>query len=70
MHMSPLGAIDVPTLIVHSDADRIVPIEGSALVLHKLISSSRLEVLNGAPHGFAAAHAAQLNALLINFLGS
>lgn len=65
-----LARFDVPTLIAHGDADRIVPIEGSALVSHQLISGSRLEVLSGAPHGFAATHAAELNALLIDFLGS
>jgi non-heme chloroperoxidase len=65
-----LARFDVPTLIAHGDADRIVPIQGSALVSHELISGSRLEVLNGAPHGFAATHAAELNGLLIDFLGS
>lgn len=65
-----LAKFDVPTLIAHGDADRIVPIEGSALVSHKMIAGSRLEVLKGAPHGFAATHAADLNAMLIDFLGS
>lgn len=65
-----LARFDVPTLVAHGDADRIVPIEGSALQSHRLIAGSRLEVLEGAPHGFAATHAAALNALLMDFLGS
>jgi peroxiredoxin len=63
-----LRKFDVPTLIVHGDADRIVPIEGSALKSHAAIAGSRLEVLKGAPHGFAATHASELNALLLSFL--
>lgn len=63
-----LARFDVPTLVAHGDADRIVPIEGSALRSHAMIAGSRLEILKGAPHGFAATHAAALNALLIDFL--
>lgn len=63
-----LKAITVPTLIVHGDADRIVPIDVSARRSHKMIANSRLEVLKGAPHGFAATHAEQLNALMLDFL--
>lgn len=63
-----LARFDVPTLIAHGDADRIVPIDGSARKSHAAIAGSRLEVLQGAPHGFAATHARELNALLIDFL--
>lgn len=65
-----LARFDVPTLIVHGDADRIVPLEGSGKRSHEMIAGSRLEVLSGAPHGFAATHASELNALLLNFLAS
>lgn len=65
-----LKAISVPTLIVHGDSDRIVPFEVSAKRAQPLIAGSRLEVLKGAPHGFASTHAQQLNALMLDFLGS
>ena len=65
-----LRKFDVPTLIVHGDADRIVPFDVSGKLSHELIRGSRLEVLKGAPHGFAATHAAELNALMIDFLGN
>lgn len=65
-----LAKFNVPTLIAHGDADRIVPLEGSALRSHEMIAGSRLEVVKGAPHGFAATHAAALNALLLDFLAS
>ena len=65
-----LAKIDVPTLVAHGDADRIVPIDSSARLAHKMIKGSRLEVLKDAPHGFAATHAEQLNALMLDFLKS
>lgn len=63
-----LAKFTVPTMIVHGDADRIVPLEISGQKSHALIKGSRIEVLHGAPHGFAATHAATLNALMIDFL--
>ena len=65
-----LTKFDVPTLIVHGDADRIVPIDISGKKSHALIPGSRYEVLKGAPHGFAATHAPELNRLLLEFLRS
>jgi peroxiredoxin len=63
-----LRAITVPTLIVHGDSDRIVPFEVSGKLSHELVAGSRLEVLAGAPHGFAATHTKELNALLLDLL--
>jgi peroxiredoxin len=65
-----LTKFDVPTLIVHGDADRIVPIEISGKKSHAAIAGSRYEVLRGAPHGFSATHAAKLSELMIDFLKS
>ena len=65
-----LKAFDVPTLIVHGDSDRIVPIEVSGERSHAMIEGSRMEVVEGAPHGFAATHAQQLNDLMLDFLKS
>jgi len=63
-----LAAITVPTLVVHGDSDRIVPLADSAVRSHAMIRDSRLAVLRGAPHGFTATHAEELNALLLDFL--
>lgn len=65
-----LKQIAVPTLIVHGDSDRIVPFEISGKRSHEMIAGSRLEVLKGAPHGFAATHSQQLNELMLDFLKS
>ncbi len=65
-----LAKFDIPTLVVHGDADKIVPLEVSGQRSHKMIAGSRLEVIAGAPHGFAATHAEELNALMLDFLKS
>jgi len=65
-----LAKFDVPTCIVHGDADQIVPIDVSGQRSHDMIQGSRLEVVQGAPHGFAATHAQQLNTLMLDFLRS
>jgi peroxiredoxin len=65
-----LAKLTVPTLIAHGDSDRIVPLEISSQLAHERIKGSRLEVIKGAPHGFAATHGLQLSELLLDFLGS
>ena len=63
-----VARIDVPTLIIHGDADRIVPIDGSARPLARAVRGSRLEVVEGAPHGLIWTHADKVNPLLVDFL--
>lgn len=63
-----LAKFDIPTLVVHGDADHIVPLEVSGQRSHAMVAGSRLEVVKGAPHGFAATHAARLNTLMLDFL--
>jgi non-heme chloroperoxidase len=64
-----LKKITVPTLVAHGDADHIVPFEISGKLAHEQIKGSRLEVIKGAPHGFAATHGERLSELLLDFLG-
>jgi non-heme chloroperoxidase len=63
-----LKKIDVPTLILHGDADQIVPIADSALLSAKLVRNSTLKVYPGAPHGICTTLADQVNADLLTFL--
>ena len=65
-----LKKFTMPTLVAHGDSDRIVPFEVSGKRSHALIAGSRLEVLKGAPHGYAATHTQQLNQLMLDFLKS
>jgi non-heme chloroperoxidase len=63
-----LPRVDVPALVVHGDADRILPIDATGIPLHGGLSDSRLLVLEGAPHGLIWTHAEQVNAALVEFL--
>ncbi|WP_024802888.1 alpha/beta hydrolase [Nocardia sp. BMG51109] len=48
-----LGEITVPTLIVHGDADTLVPIEGTRDAITKFIAPVELVEIEGSQHGFA-----------------
>ncbi len=63
-----LATIDVPTLVIHGDSDRIVPLEVSGKLTHALVKGSKLALLKGAPHGFTWTHAQETNRALISFL--
>jgi len=63
-----LGRITVPTLIVHGDADRIIPLEVSGQRMPALVKESRLVVIKGGPHGLNWTHAEELNQALVEFL--
>ncbi|UOE38851.1 alpha/beta fold hydrolase [Chryseobacterium oryzae] len=63
-----LGNINVKTLIVHGDNDKIVPIETSAQQAAKGISDNDFITIEGAPHGLNVTHSKQLNEILTHFL--
>ncbi|QLE57976.1 alpha/beta fold hydrolase [Nostoc sp. TCL26-01] len=63
-----LPRIDVSTLIVQGDADRILPFSSTGARLPKLIKNSRLEVIPNGPHAINWTHADQLNPILLDFL--
>lgn len=63
-----LKKIDIPTLIIHSEADQIVPIEDSALLSSKLIKNATLKIYKDAPHGMCSTHKDEINKDLLTFL--
>ena len=63
-----LKRIDVPALILHGDDDQIVPLESSAMLAVKLMSTATLKVYPGASHGLTVTHVDQVNADLLAFL--
>ena len=65
-----LAKIKLPTLVIHGDADAIVPLEVSGARTHKAIAGSQLCVVKGGPHGFNLSHAAEFNKGLLDFLGA
>ena len=64
-----LASIDVPVLVIHGDADRIVPLAASGKRTHELVRGSRLVVVEGGPHGITWTHADRVNRELLDFLG-
>lgn len=64
-----LKRIDVPTLVIHGDADRILPISASGNRTAKLIKGARLVVVKDGPHCVTWTHADEVNLELVNFLG-
>jgi len=63
-----LRRIRVPTLIIHGDSDRIVPLEVSGQLTHQAVAGSRLAVVAGGPHGLNWTHAEDVNRELTSFL--
>ena len=63
-----LKNVDVPTLIIHGDADNIVPIETSAKQAAEGIANNKFHIIKDAPHGLNITHKEELNNLLIKFL--
>jgi non-heme chloroperoxidase len=60
--------VDVPALVIHGDADRILPLAATATPLHERLHTSRLVVVDGAPHGLTWTHAERVNRELLAFL--
>ena len=63
-----LKKVKVPTLVIHGDADAIVPFEGSGQRTHRAVPHSQLVRVNGAPHGLNVSHAQAFNEALLSFL--
>jgi len=58
----------VPTLILHGDADRILPPDATSRRQAKQIKNVKYVELPGGPHGVLWTHADQINAELVKFL--
>jgi non-heme chloroperoxidase len=63
-----IPAIDVPTLVVHGTADRILPIDATAHLLPDLNANVTVVEVDGAPHGLAWTHPAEVNQAILAFL--
>jgi len=63
-----LARIKVPTLVIHGDADRILPIGASGQRTAKLVKGARLVVVKDGPHCVTWTHADVVNPALLDFL--
>jgi non-heme chloroperoxidase len=59
----------VPTLILHGNADRVLPADASSRRQAKLIKNVKFVEIEGGPHGLLWTHAAEVNSELLKFLG-
>jgi pimeloyl-ACP methyl ester carboxylesterase len=64
-----VSRIDIPTLVIHGDEDRIVPLAAAGQRTAKLIKGARLVVIKGGPHCITWTHAEEVNSALMSFLG-
>jgi non-heme chloroperoxidase len=65
-----LPKIDVPILVIHGDADQVLPLGKTASRLPALIKDIQLTVVEGGPHAIPWTHADQVNTALLDFIRS
>lgn len=63
-----VAKIDVPTLVIHGEADRIVPFASAGQRTAKLIKGAELVVIKDGPHNVAWTHADEVTSALVQFL--
>ncbi|WP_017596071.1 alpha/beta fold hydrolase [Nocardiopsis potens] len=61
--------IDVPSLIVHGTADRTLPVDATGRRFAKALPAAEYVEIDGAPHGLLTTHTAEVNEVLLGFLG-
>jgi non-heme chloroperoxidase len=60
--------IDIPTLILHGTADRILSLEGQGRRLHAALPDAHYVEIEGGPHVMCVSHAKEVNRELLAFL--
>ena len=66
--MRTSSAIDIPTLILHGTADRILSIDGQGRRLHAALPDAQYVEIEGGPHVMCVTHAKEVNRELLAFL--
>lgn len=64
-----IDKIDVPALIVHGTADNILPVDATGRRFAQALPTATYVEIEGAPHGMLWTHAAEVNEILLDFLG-
>ena len=62
-----LKKFNVPTLVLHGDADQIVPIESSAMLTAKQVKGAKLKVYKDGSHGICTTQKDEVNQDLLAF---
>jgi non-heme chloroperoxidase len=65
-----LKRIDIPTLVLHGNADRILSVEGQGRRMHAALPDAHYVEIDGGPHLMCLSHAEEVNRELLAFLAS
>ncbi len=65
-----LARIDVPTLVLHGDSDRVLPLAATGARTAQLVKGARLVVVKDGPHAINWTHSDVVTPELVKFLGS
>ncbi|MFG6401512.1 alpha/beta fold hydrolase [Microbacterium sp. P04] len=63
-----LERVDVPAMIIHGTADRILSIDGQGRRAHEALPAARYIEIEGGPHINPVTHSAEVNRELLRFL--
>jgi pimeloyl-ACP methyl ester carboxylesterase len=63
-----VSSISVPLLVIHGDADAIVPFEVSGKRVGEMVPGAEVVVIENGPHAINASHVQQFNDALLAFL--
>jgi len=63
-----LASIKVPTLIIHGDSDKTVPVKATSEITAKLIPGAIYKVYDGAPHGLFITDKERLTNDIVSFI--
>jgi pimeloyl-ACP methyl ester carboxylesterase len=64
-----LKRVDIPTLVIQGDADRIVPFPNSGKRMGEFLKNNKLVKIEGGPHAIPWTHADVVNREMLAFLG-
>src|SRR2546430_4411114 len=63
-----LPKIDVPMLVIHGDADQVLPLDKTASRLPGRIKDVQLTIVEGGPHAIPWCHPGQFSTALLDFI--
>jgi non-heme chloroperoxidase len=67
---SEMKSIKLPTLIIHGDSDKTVPIDTAGKEAAKMIPNNQFIIYEGAPHGLFYTEKEKLNKDLVGFISN
>jgi non-heme chloroperoxidase len=65
-----LKRLELPTLVIHGEADRIVPIQAAGARTARLVKGAKLAAIKDGPHAVNWTHADEVNLALADFLAT